>query len=240
MPSWWMPASWAKALAPTMALLGWTDHAGVAADHAAGAVICVVSMPVSRLKTWRRVLSAMTTSSSEVLPARSPMPLMVTSTWRAPLCMPARVLAVASPRSLWQCTEMTTFSTPGVFSTDASDQPAELLGRGVAHRVGDVERGGAGLDGHAQHLVQELRVAAAGVLGRELDVGAQAAGIGDHLDAPAPTLARGAIFSLCFRWMSDVARKVWMRGRAAACTASQAASMSLLVARARPADHRRP
>ena len=23
-PSWWMPASWAKAFSPTMALLGWT------------------------------------------------------------------------------------------------------------------------------------------------------------------------------------------------------------------------
>ena len=23
-PSWWMPASWAKALAPTIALFGWT------------------------------------------------------------------------------------------------------------------------------------------------------------------------------------------------------------------------
>jgi hypothetical protein len=27
--------------------------------------------------------------------------------------------------------------------------------------------------------------------------------------------------SLCLRWMSDVAMKVWMRGKAACCTASQ-------------------
>ena len=48
----------------------------------------------------------MTTSSREALPARSPMPLMVTSTWRAPFMMAARVLATARPRSLWQCTEI--------------------------------------------------------------------------------------------------------------------------------------
>ena len=44
----------------------------------------------------------MTTSSIDALPARSPRPLTVTSTWRAPAWMPASVLAVASPRSLWQ------------------------------------------------------------------------------------------------------------------------------------------
>ena len=51
-----------------------------------------------------RVRRAMTTSSSDALPARSPRPLIVTSTWRAPAWTAARVLAVASPRSLWQCT----------------------------------------------------------------------------------------------------------------------------------------
>ena len=39
--------------------------------------------------------------------ARSPIPLIVTSTWRAPFSTPAIVLAVAIPRSLWQCVEMT-------------------------------------------------------------------------------------------------------------------------------------
>ena len=46
----------------------------------------------------------MTTSSSEALPARSPRPLIVTSTWRAPAWTAASVLAVARPRSLWQWT----------------------------------------------------------------------------------------------------------------------------------------
>ena len=47
----------------------------------------------------------MITSSSEVLPARSPMPLIAPSTCRAPAITPAIELAVAIPRSLWQCTE---------------------------------------------------------------------------------------------------------------------------------------
>lgn len=47
----------------------------------------------------------MTTSSRDALPARSPIPLMVHSIWRAPASTPARELATARPRSLWQCVE---------------------------------------------------------------------------------------------------------------------------------------
>ena len=49
------------------------------------------------------------------------------------------------------------------------------------------------------------------------------------------TTSSGSIFNLCFMWMGDVARKVWMRGFFAPCTASQALSMSALLARAKPA-----
>ena len=46
----------------------------------------VVLIPVRQLEECdSRVFSAMTTSSSAQLPARSPMPLIVHSTWRAPL-----------------------------------------------------------------------------------------------------------------------------------------------------------
>jgi hypothetical protein len=57
---------------------------------------------------------AITTSSSDALPARSPMPLTVTSAWRAPARSPASELATARPRSSWQCTEMITSLAPGV------------------------------------------------------------------------------------------------------------------------------
>ena len=64
-----------------------------------------------------RVLTAMTTSSSEVLPARSPRPLMVHSIWRAPpSCTAASEFATAMPRSLWQCTDHTALSELGTRS----------------------------------------------------------------------------------------------------------------------------
>jgi hypothetical protein len=63
---------------------------------------------------WTTVV--ITSSSSEVLPARSPMPFIVTSACRAPAMIPASVLAVASPRSSWQWVEKMTSRPPGVFS----------------------------------------------------------------------------------------------------------------------------
>ena len=56
---------------------------------------------------------AMTISSSEQLPARSPMPLIVHSTWPAPASTAARLLATARPRSLWQWTLITALSMFG-------------------------------------------------------------------------------------------------------------------------------
>ena len=115
---------------------------------------------------------------------------------------------------------------------------AEFIRRGVADRIGDVERGRAGLDGRFQHLVQEFRIAAPGVFRAELDIRAQAAGIGHHLGDPLPAPARGSSCSLYCMWISEVARKVWMRGRAAWRTASQALSISLWRGPRQPADDR--
>ena len=64
--------------------------------------ICVVSMRVVKLKISERVLIAITTSSKLALPARSPRPLIVHSTWRAPFITAANELATAMPKSLWQ------------------------------------------------------------------------------------------------------------------------------------------
>ena len=47
-------------------------------------------------------LKIITTSSNAVFPARSPIPFMVHSIWRAPLITPAIEFAVAKPKSLWQ------------------------------------------------------------------------------------------------------------------------------------------
>ncbi len=47
--------------------------------------------------------------------------------------------------------------------------------------------------------------------------------------------ASGSICSLCFMWIGEVEMKVWMRGLRAAFTASPQRSMSLKLARDRPA-----
>jgi hypothetical protein len=59
------------------------------------------------------VCSSITISSSEALPARSPMPLIAHSTWRAPARTPANEFATARPRSSWQCTDRTTSCSAG-------------------------------------------------------------------------------------------------------------------------------
>ena len=109
-PCWWMPDSWAKALAPTTALFGWTGYP-VSIDTRRE--VRAISFRVRRWvipSDWPRVATIMAISSSEQLPARSPMPFTATSTCRAPFCTPAIELATARPRSLWQWVEMTTSS----------------------------------------------------------------------------------------------------------------------------------
>jgi hypothetical protein len=62
----------------------------------------------------------------------------------------------------------------------AADQAVELVGRGVADRVGDVHRRGACGDDSLQHAVEVLALGARGVHRRELDIGAVARGALDH------------------------------------------------------------
>ena len=81
---------------------------------------------------------------------------------------------------------MTVCGDDDVFRTrdilpDAGDQAAEFCRRRVADGVRDVERLGAGFDRDREHLMEELGIRAAGILGRKLDVGAKAAGVLDHL-----------------------------------------------------------
>src|SRR5215831_4922168 len=102
-----MPDSCAKALAPTIALFGCTGKPVMPDTSFEAATICVVSMRVEHGKTSLRVFTAMTISSSEALPARSPRPLTVHSTWRAPCITADSELATAMPKSLWQCTDHT-------------------------------------------------------------------------------------------------------------------------------------
>ncbi len=94
---------------------------------------------------------------------------MVTSTWRAPAWTAARVLAVASPRSLWQWTLTVACVADEV--DDPLDEDPELGRDGVADGVGDVHRGRAGLDDRLVDLEQVVEIGPRRVLGGELDLG---------------------------------------------------------------------
>ena len=136
-------------------------------------------MPVVRPTSASRVRSSITISSSEALPARSPRPLIAHSTWRAPACRPAKELATARPRSLWQCTESTTLRRSGDELVQAAQERGVLVGHRVADGVRDVDRGRALVDRGLQHLGGELDVGAGGVHRAELDVLDQRAGVRD-------------------------------------------------------------
>ncbi len=73
-------------------------------------------MRVVHGNTSRRVRTAITISSSDALPARSPKPLTVHSTCRAPFITADSELATATPRSLWQWTDHTARSEFGIRS----------------------------------------------------------------------------------------------------------------------------
>ena len=118
-----MPDSCAKALAPTIALLGWTANPVRYETSRDAGVSCSVWTCAASSGNWLgRVRRAITTSSSDALPARSPRPLTVTSTWRAPAWTAASVFAVARPRSLWQWT-LTVASRPTRSTTRPTSAP---------------------------------------------------------------------------------------------------------------------
>src|SRR5436309_729687 len=97
-----MPASCANALRPTTALLG-GGKTPVRCDSSWLVRKISRVLTLVRNETDRgRTRPAITTSSSEALPARSPMPFTVHSTWVAPASTAASEFATASPRSSWQ------------------------------------------------------------------------------------------------------------------------------------------
>ena len=157
------------------------------------------------------------------------MPLTATSTCRAPFCTPAIELATASPRSLWQCVEMTTSS--GTTSRTVPDQLAELVRHRVPDGVGHVDRGGALLDRGPDHVQQELEPGARGVLRRELHVVRCSPCARRTLRRVASSTCSCDIRSIESMWMSLVEMNTCSRGDADGLMASHAASTSPSFAR---------
>ena len=176
----------------------------------------------------------MTISSSAALPARSPMPLMVHSTCRAPPSMAGQRIGDRQAQIVVACAEKIALSAFGTRSRTARNMCAIFVGRRVAHRVGQVDGGGAGLDGGFDAAAQIID-------------GRAGASMADHSTSSTRLRACVTVAVMisstsssvlriwCARWIGEVETKVWMRGRAAWRTASPARAISTEMARARPA-----
>ena len=112
----------------------------------------------------------MTISSSDALPARSPMPLIVHSTWRAPARMAAERVGHGQPEIVVAVRAEDRALRVRHAREDLREELADLVRRAVAHRVRQVDRGRARLDHLLDHLTEELEVAARRVLRRELHI----------------------------------------------------------------------
>ena len=79
----------------------------------------------------------------------------------------------------------------GDAGADGAEDGVVLGGGGVADGVGDVDGGGAGLDGDGDHLDEEVEVGAGAVFGGELDVVDEGAGEADGLGDAVEGLLAG-------------------------------------------------
>ena len=128
-------------------------------------------MPVCEPPTSAaRVCSSITISSSEALPARSPIPLIAHSTCRAPACSPANELATARPEVVVAVDRQHDVAQPGRQLVQPAQERRVLLGHRVADGVGDVDRRRALVDRDLDDLGGVLDVGARGVHRGELDV----------------------------------------------------------------------
>ena len=126
------------------------------------------------------------------MPARSPMPLIAHSTWRAPACSPENEFATARPEVVVAVDGQHDVAQAGHELVEPRQERGVLVRHRVADGVRDVDRGRALLDRGRQHLGRELDVGAGGVHRAELDVLDERAGVRDRRAGLAQhVLARG-------------------------------------------------
>ncbi len=235
MPSAWTPDSWANAFSPTMALLRATVRPVTRLTRRLVGTRSSVRMPV-RQPPYRsgRVARAMTISSSAALPARSPMPLIVTSTCRAPAWTAASVLATAMPRSSWQWTARTVRAMFGTCSNRCSIRrwnSAGVVQPTVSGMLTVVAPTSMTASTTWARKSGSVRAASSG----ENWTSRTAAFARRTPSTARRRISRRALCNLNSRWILLVARNTWTRGCRAGPTASIARSMSFATHRARPA-----
>ena len=158
---------------------------------------------------------------------------MVHSTWRAPFCDGGEAVGDGQAQVVVAVDADDGLVDAADVLFEMGDGGGVLAGHGVADGVGDVDRGGAGLDDALDDLGEEVELGAGGVFGRELDVVADGLGALDALDGPADDLVLGHLeLELAVDGaggQEDVDARPGASRRAA-----QARSMSSALQRARP------
>ena len=182
--------------------------------------------------------SSITISSSDALPARSPIPLIAHSTWRQPASRPASELATAMPRSSWQCTETTT-------SRRSGHQPVQLARTSRRTRAASCSRRCPGTLIVLAPSSSAIWITSAMYSTSEREPSSGENSTSSVYSRACATAARTCpltssrvVCSLRSMWMSLVAMNVWMRGRSRVPDGVPR-RLDVLLARARqPADHR--
>ena len=143
-----MPELCAKAFSPTMALERCTtiplmrETTRLVFTISRVLRLCGFS-PAAKPKASGRVESAMAHSSMAVLPARSPIPLMVPSTWRAPACTAAKELATQNIR--------VNAVAPGIVKTERFAELYESDGDKIDARIQRIALGRLGTPEDVAH-----------------------------------------------------------------------------------------
>jgi hypothetical protein len=120
---------------------------------------------------------------------------------------------------------------PGDAVEDHAKHGGVVLRDAVADGVGEVEGGGAGLDGDFADFDEDVGVSAGGVFGNSTS--SQKVRAKATISAIWSMACLRVMRSLAARWRSEVERKVWMRLEGAGSMARAAASMSSRLQRAR-------
>jgi hypothetical protein len=147
----------------------------------------------------------MTSSSREALPARSPMPLTQTFHLARPGPDSGQGVGHGHAQVIVAMHADHRVFNLGHVLADLGYQILELMGQRVAHRVRDVDGGGAILKRHSHRSHIKVGIAAAGVLGGKLHIIAQALGQGHAGLSISLSTSSRLILSLYCRWMSEVA-----------------------------------
>ena len=162
-----MPASCANAFAPTIALLGGTDTPTIDDSALLVGTSACVWMPVECGSVGAHFERHHEFFERRV-PARSPMPLIVHSTWRAPACTCGQ--RVRDGKSQIVVAVRGQDRTVADALSDRGEHTLDIGRQRIADSIGKVDRRRAGVHRRFSDIAEEIEVASRRVFSGKLDV----------------------------------------------------------------------